>query len=97
MPAPAVPFDLRFSDTSNVYYRFGAFEHLELTENRQQVPAIRAPNGTLIPDIREQPKPDWVTDPFAAHKPRSRSGKQKAVSSISNNESAGPEGKGGVL
>src|SRR6267154_1825559 len=36
MPAPAVPFDLRFSDTSNVYYRFGAFEHLELTENRQQ-------------------------------------------------------------
>lgn len=96
LPAPVVPFDLRFSDTSNVYYRFGAFEHLELTENHQTVPAIRAPDGTLIPDIREQPKPDWVTNPFSAHEPRSRSGKQKAVSSIRIMKVLAQRGKGGV-
>jgi len=94
--APVVPFDLRFSDSSNVYYRFGAFEHLKLTGNGQKVPAIQAPNGTLVPDIRERPKPDWVADPFAAHKPKSRSEKQKAVSSIRVVKVLAQRGKGGV-
>ena len=63
LPAPSVPFDLRFSDNSNVYYRFGAFEHFELTQNGRQVLAVYAPDGKLIPDIREQPKPDKPTPP----------------------------------
>lgn len=96
LPAPSVPFDLRFSDTSNVYYRFGAFEHLELTRNGRQVLAVYAPDGNLIPDIREQPKPDWVTDPFEAYKSRSRPTKQEVTSSIRVMKVLAQRGKGGV-
>lgn len=96
LPAPSVPFDLRFSDTSNVYYRFGAFEHFELTRNGQQVLAVYSPDGNLIPDVREQPKPDWINDPFEAHKPRSRAGKQEATSSIRVMTVLAQRGKGGV-
>ena len=93
---PPVPFDLRFSDTSNVYYRFGAFEHLELARNGRQVPAVYAPEGGLVPDIREQAKPDWVSDVFETHKPKPRSSKQAAVSSIRVIRVLAQRGKGGV-
>jgi serine/threonine protein kinase len=93
---PTVPFDLRFADSSNVYYRFGAFEHVELDRNGQQVPAVYASDGSLVPDIREQPKPDWVSDPFVAHKPRSRSSPPRAVSSIRVIKVLAQRGKGGV-
>jgi serine/threonine protein kinase len=96
MSAPSVPFDLRFSDTSNVYYRFGAFQHLELTRSGQQVPAVNAPDGNLIPDIREQPKPDWASDPFVVRRPRSRPVRQKAASSIRVVKALVQRGKGGV-
>lgn len=96
LPAPSVPFDLSISETSNVYYRFGAFEHIELTRNGRQVLAVYTPDGNLIPDVREQPKPDWVSDPFEAHKPRSRSAKQEATSSIRVMSVLAQRGKGGV-
>lgn len=96
LPGPAVPFDLGFADRSNVYYRFGAFEHIELNRDGQQVLAIYAPDGNLIPDIREQPKPDWVTDPFEVHKPRSRSASPAPTSSIRVMRVLAQRGKGGV-
>ena len=96
LAAPSVPFDLRFSNASNVYYRFGAFEHLELTRNGQQVLAVYAPDGNLIPDNRQQPKPDWVTDPFEAHKPRFRPTKPEATPSIRVMRVITQRGKGGV-
>jgi serine/threonine protein kinase len=67
MNAPVIPFDRRFCDASNVYYRFGAFNPLETEDarGRRQL-AIRNPAGELIPDVREaeNAKPDWVSNPF---------------------------------
>ena len=96
LDAPSVPFDLRFSETSNVYYRYGAFEHLELPRNRGKVPAVYGPEGDLVPDEREQPKPDWVSDPFEPHKPKSKSSRQSVVSSIRVVKVLAQRGKGGV-
>ena len=93
---PAVPFDFRFSDTSNVYYRFGAFAYLELARNGRQVPALYAPEGRLVPDIRERAKPDWVSDIFETHKPKLRSSRQTAVESIRVIKVLAQRGKGGV-
>ena len=63
--SPAVPFDLRFTDNSNVYYRYGAFKtfELELADGTRAF-AMPSPGGELVPDIRENPRPDWVVDPF---------------------------------
>jgi hypothetical protein len=73
MAAPEVPFDLRYSPSSNVYYRFGAFVPLEIENaNGTRTPAVRGPNGELIPDRRDQPKPDGIVDPFE-HARRRRS------------------------
>src|ERR1051325_126421 len=63
--APSVPFDLRFTDTSNVYYRFGAFKHIEAEQpNGRKVLMMQSPAGDLVPDVRERAKPDWASDPF---------------------------------
>lgn len=96
LSGPAIPFDLRFADTGNVYYRYGAFEHLELSRNGRKISAVYAPDGNLVPDIREQAKPDWAADPFAAHKPKSNSPKQSAPTSIRVISVLAQRGKGGV-
>jgi hypothetical protein len=65
MAAPEVPFDLRYGPSSNVYYRFGAFRPLEIEHaNGTRTPAVRGPNGQLLPDRRDHPKPDGIADPF---------------------------------
>ena len=64
---PLVPFDLRFRVTSNVYYRYGAFTKMELEQNGMHVQCVMTPRGELVPDLRENPKPDWVADPFRAN------------------------------
>ena len=64
--APSVPFDLRLTSTSNVYYRYGAFKHIALEAPGQtRRLGVISPDGKIVPDVREIPKPDWVTDnPF---------------------------------
>lgn len=65
MAAPSIPFDLRYKPSSNVYYRFGGFQPIEIKlPNGKTTFALRGPSGELIPDDRQVPKPDWVTDPF---------------------------------
>ena len=67
MPAPIIPFDLRFRPDSNVYYRYGAFKRLEMeTPDGLRIPAIRDPQGNLVPDLRESAvaRPAWVENPF---------------------------------
>jgi hypothetical protein len=69
--APAVPFDLRFCQGSNVYYRYGAFRRFEVKQaDGQRVYGVTSKEGELIADERKTAKPDWVTDPFAAVKRR---------------------------
>lgn len=78
MVAPSVPFDLRYSAASNVYYRFGGFRHLEIEDAEgQRTLAIEDIEGNLVPDERlsEKAKPDWVSDPFEGQRPRSKSRK----------------------
>ena len=93
---PTVPFDLRFSENSNVYYRFGAFAHLELVRNGRPVPGVYAPGEGLVPDVREQAKPDWVSDIFESHRPKSRASKPTAVPAIRVIKAMVQRGKGGV-
>lgn len=68
MPAPAVPFDIRYRKDGCVYYRYGAFTHQEIRNgDGTSTLALRDPAGRLVPDSRESwgGKPDWVSDPFA--------------------------------
>jgi hypothetical protein len=99
MAAPTVPFDLRYRATSNVYYRFGAFQPLEIeTDHGKRAPAVHGPHGKLIPDCREQPKPDWVTDPFAAQEERRNveTAQNPLMSAYSVLRVLAQRGKGGV-
>ena len=93
---PSIPFDLRFNDSSNVYYRYGAFEHLEIEQNGHRTHAVYAPNGDLVPDVREEPKPDWISDPFEPHRPISRKKKVIPFEPIRALRVLSQRGKGGV-
>ena len=73
LSAPAVPFELRYRASSNVYYRYGAFKPLEMElPGGGRLPAIRDPHGQKVPDIyaHERAKPAWAEDPFAVCRPR---------------------------
>ena len=94
--SPAVPFDLQFGDRGNVYYRFGAFEHLEIDRGRQKALATCNANGQVVPDVREDPKPDWVSDPFARYHPVSRQKTSSGNDSVRVLEALSQRGKGGV-
>jgi serine/threonine protein kinase len=103
MAAPEVPFDLRYSPSSNIYYRFGAFSPLEIEHaNGSRTLAIRGPDGELVPDRREEAKPDWVTDPFAGrHRRRDAVSPQNSpqnsrIASYSIFRALAQRGKGGV-
>ncbi len=66
---PAVPFDLQFRPSSNVYYRYGSFMAQEVeNQDGTRIPAMRDPQGNLVPDLRARgkAKPDWIEDPFGA-------------------------------
>jgi serine/threonine protein kinase len=96
--APSVPFDLRFGHTSNIYYRYGAFKKQELKHQGALQPAVMSPNGELVPDVRESPKPDWVSDPFENIGRADQPGKlnDKNVSSFLVVRALVQRGKGGV-
>ncbi len=96
LPAPNIPFDLRFSDTGNVYYRYGAFGRVTLDAEIRPGHAVYTPAGELVPDNRHQPKPDWVNDPLAAHRPRSRRATKPVNSAIRVMKVLAQRGKGGV-
>lgn len=77
--APSVPFDLRLRARSNIYYRYGAFKKMTVERGGTVLPAVMSPSGNLVPDLRENPKPDWVCDPFQELKWPCKSGKQTAA------------------
>jgi Protein kinase domain len=65
--APLIPFDGRYERDSCVYYRYGAFEALEMVyPDGSRMAAMRDREGNLIADRRysADAQPDWVTNPF---------------------------------
>ena len=50
---PAIPSDRPLRPGSLVFYRYGAFSYRWVQSNRgQMLPALQAPDGTLVPDTR---------------------------------------------
>jgi serine/threonine protein kinase len=94
--APSIPFDLPFADAGNVYYRFGPFRRVELDRAGDKVLATYGANGDLVPDKREEPKPDWVIDPFERHRPLSRRKTSPPRELIRVFRALTQRGKGGV-
>ena len=67
MLAPIIPFDKRYKNKSNVYYRFGAFTFKKITlSNGNVTPAILDPDGNLVPDLYGPglEYPSWAKNPF---------------------------------
>ncbi len=66
---PRIPSDRRLRPLSLVHYRYGGFGsgHVR-TPIGENLPAITAPDGTVLPDRREpwDTTPAWAVDPFAA-------------------------------
>jgi hypothetical protein len=99
LSAPSIPFDLRFEHDSCVYYRYGAFEPLDIVyPDGSRVAAMRDREGNLIPDRRysESAKPDWVTDPFRRELPNSTVTESPLNSTYIAFEALVQRGKGGV-
>src|SRR5207253_8286650 len=93
---PSIPFDLRLTNTSNVYYRYGSFQRLKLSHNGRETHAVCGPDGELVPDIRENPKPDWVSDPFENDRPIHRNKTAVTFERIRVLRALAQRGKGGV-
>jgi serine/threonine protein kinase len=72
MNAPTVPFDLKYREDGCIYYRYGAFRFLEIEDSSgKRTYAIRAPDGNLVPDVRESAAhPKWAADPFLVGRAR---------------------------
>jgi hypothetical protein len=73
VPAPSVPFDLRYRPDGCVYYRYGAFKLMETEDADGQIThAVRDPDGNLIPDVRDcaDARPVWADDPFVPERAR---------------------------
>jgi hypothetical protein len=68
IPCPEIPFDLRYGPDSCVFYRYGAFQTLEIEDsNGKPIKFIRDPNGNPIPDKRDSVFiPEWTPDPFTS-------------------------------
>jgi Protein kinase domain len=101
LSAPAVPFDFQFRPGSCVYYRYGGFERLEIvTSDGRRVPAIRHPDGDLIPDCRESAmaKPDWVVNPFVGRRSwrKTKSPESPLKTTFRAFRALSQRGKGGV-
>ena len=61
----SIPFDEQFSPNSSVFYRYGSFVSIEMTdENGNNFPAIKNPVGKLVLDDRLQAVPEWLSNPF---------------------------------
>jgi tRNA A-37 threonylcarbamoyl transferase component Bud32 len=61
----SVPFDKQYLPDSSVFYRYGAFAPLEMTDEKgRAVSAVRNSAGAHVRDDRFQPIPEWLSDPF---------------------------------
>ena len=103
MPAPSIPFDLKYRPGGCVYYRYGAFKTMEMGDADGRVTdAIRDPQGNLIPDVRDSTaaKPVWAVDPFTSRRGRAASRRVSIESPLKTTYRAfralAQRGRGGV-
>jgi hypothetical protein len=99
--APAVPFDSQYAESGCVYYRYGAFSHLEIEmPDGTRLPAIKNLAGQLVPDEREKAKPDWVCNPFLPRRQHHRTAKKGDFNPLETTyrifRALSQRGKGGV-
>lgn len=97
--APSVPFDLKYDRDSCVYYRYGAFQQLEIVyPDGSRMAAMRDPEGNLIADPRysEAAKPEWVDDPFCSERAESAINESPLDSTYIGFAALVQRGKGGV-
>lgn len=96
IPAPAVPFDLKFGGC--VYYRYGAFRRRHATRDKADALQILKPDGTAVSDDRKSPdaKPEWVSDPFIQHIVAPAKNEASEQSTFRVIRALGQRGKGGV-
>lgn len=69
LPGPRIPSDRPLASGSLVHYRYGGFGGLRLrTPLGENLPAVRTPEGAIIPDARgtAYDPPSWAVDPFLA-------------------------------
>ncbi len=66
--ALSVPFDKQYAPGSSVFYRYGAFSNIEITDENGKHLALRNADGQLVPDNRLQAVPEWVSNPFPQNK-----------------------------
>ncbi len=98
---PAVPYDIQLHLNSSIYYRYGAFNRLDIKHrNGTKSAAIRNGKGRLIPDLRAPgfAKPKWLDDPFSHLKviKKSRPESNPLKTTILAYEAISQRGKGGV-
>jgi serine/threonine protein kinase len=61
----SVPFDEQYLPESSVFFRYGAFANIEMTDaSGRTLPAIRDEAGELVLDDRLQAIPKWLSNPF---------------------------------
>jgi hypothetical protein len=97
IPAPAVPFDLKFGGC--VYYRYGAFRRHTPQQASAGAPQILKPDGTTVFDDRKSvtAKPEWIEeDPFIQHVVGPVQNDASAQSDFRVIRALGQRGKGGV-
>jgi len=100
VPAPAVPFDFRYRQDSCVFYRYGAFKLIMIDgEEGLQVPALRDPEGKLVPDPKYagSAKPGWVPPLFKSNEVRQEIKRASPLATTFRVfQSLSQRGKGGV-
>ncbi|MFM9903647.1 MAG: protein kinase domain-containing protein [Pyrinomonadaceae bacterium] len=69
-----VPYDEQYSPGSSVFYRYGAFAKVEMTDEKGETfQVVRNDMGEFVRDDRCVSVPSWVSDPFPnAGKPSER-------------------------
>jgi tRNA A-37 threonylcarbamoyl transferase component Bud32 len=98
---PVIPYDNCYRANGCVYYRYGAFNSLEI-ENADgiRMPALRDPEGKLVEDRRAFGKavPEWAADPFLEKLQRQESSPPDSGTETSINvfRAISQRGKGGV-
>lgn len=99
-PAPRIPYDEVLRPGSCVHYRYGQFSpELRMRSGKKLVPALRRPDGTREPDLKEPRSavPPWMDDPFRrGARPKSRAAMTPLQTDYDGYEALVQRGRGGV-